>query len=146
MNSTTFLNAGPEIAAAGVATARSARFEATRWFLVGCAAMVFLELPCWGAGVELRPGTVVEFASLEEGRRILAGRDIQGFSQFDRCVRMRTSNAVTQLEFLAFMTNQVVAWSASEITKVTGALSWVGTQTRDLNLALPSRFCLAGNS
>lgn len=107
---------------------------------------LLLLLPmCCNAAIELKPGSVVEFASVEEGRRILSEREtgfIQALSQFDRCVRMRTSRLVTEAEFVTHLTNQVRAWSAAEQTKVTGVLNWFANQIRGLQVSFPAQFYL----
>src|SRR5512139_1001532 len=89
-------------------------------FLLTMAAAFLGRAQLWSAGVEVRPGTIAEFASAEEGRQILAERDtgfIQSMSQFDRCVRMRTARLVSEGEFVTYLTNQVRAWTSAEQTK-----------------------------
>jgi len=98
-----------------------------------------------GAGIEIRPGTIAEFASAEEGRQILAEREtgfIQSMSQFDRRVRMRTARTVSEGEFVTYLTNQVRAWTSTEQMKVTAALNQIRAQLQDLNVPMPSQFFL----
>ena len=113
--------------------------------LSGAALVIGLSLLPAQAAVELRPGMTVEFATLAQAQQILAERITPFFermSQFDRCVRMQTSRAVTETELIAFVTNQARAWSASEKAKVTAALNWFAAQTRELNLVFPAEFLL----
>jgi len=70
-----------------------------------------------GLEIPLHKQTVVRFASLEEGRRILGTADnwIKSLSPFDRKVRMKQDEEVSEEEFLSFATSHVVEWSQHEI-------------------------------
>ena len=93
-----------------------------------------------GANVPIRPGTVVEFASVAEGQAILGARDafIQTLTPLDRSMRMKTNGRVSESQFMAFVTNQVRAWTASEQTKITTNLNTISGLMADLNVSFPS--------
>jgi len=93
------------------------------------------------AGIPLQPGTTLEFASVEEGRNVLGAR-AQGMSQFERCVRMETTAPVTEAEFVTFVQNQVLAWSAADQVNVSNAVSLIQAGFNELHPALPARVLL----
>ncbi len=116
--------------------------------LLEIGAVISMPIRGFGTGVELRPGTTVECATVEEARSILGQPDafIQAMSQFDRCVRMKTSRLVTEAELLKYLTNQARAWSSSEQTKVSNILNSIRNKLTSLNLPLPQRIPLLKTS
>jgi hypothetical protein len=116
----------------------------TTWQWIGMVSLILLPNICSSTGVELRPGTIVDFASVEEGRAVLGSRDafIQAMSPFDRCVRMKTSRLVTEAELLTYITNQVRAWSGSEQSKLTNILASIRSKLAHFNLPFPDRILL----
>lgn len=119
----------------------SAAYRVRRMFGFLCAMAVIL--PEWEttrAGVELQPGTMIEFATLEQGRTVLGARDdfTQVMSQFDRCVRMKTSKEATEAQYLSYIQDQVLSWSVREQTTLSNVVGSIRLPLSDLNLALPS--------
>ena len=57
------------------------------------------------AGVNLREGCTVRFASVRKGAEILGRKDdfIQRLSPFDRAARMKTDRSISGGEFLKFV-------------------------------------------
>jgi hypothetical protein len=110
-----------------------------------CAAVAMLPtLDTAGAGFEIRPGVVAEFATVRQGRAILGTRDsfIRTLSPFDRAVRMQTNAAVTEAQFVRYIQSQVLPWSAADIAAVTNVLGTFAARTRDWNLVFPGKFFL----
>jgi formylglycine-generating enzyme required for sulfatase activity len=109
---------------------------------IGMLCAMVAILPACGiarAGVVLQPGTTIEFATFQQGRAVLGTRDdfIQMMSQFDRCVRMKTSAAVTEAQFLAYIQSQVVAWSAADQVLLSNIVVALRPLLTNLNLSLP---------
>ena len=78
--------------------------------------------------LELKAGSVVRFASVEEGRRILGTRDdfVASLSAFDRSARLRTGRDVNTEKYLKFVSAQVLAWEDAEIQKLRSVLESIG--------------------
>ena len=82
-----------------------------------------------------------EFASVEQGREILARRDefVSRMSPFDRAARMKTDQNVTEKAYLDFVGANVLPWSPDEREKVVTALQRVLPVLAGLHLTLPDR-------
>jgi len=96
------------------------------------------------AGIPLQPGTTIEFSTVAEGRSVLGARDefIQAMSQLDRCLRMKTTTQVTEAQFLSFVQNQVLTWSAADQVKLSNVICSVQSSFSELQPALPGRVLL----
>jgi len=83
--------------------------------------------------------TAVEFATVEEGTRILGTADdfSQRMSPFDRSLRMRKAGSFSEQEFLAYAGSNVMAWSDAEREGVTAAFRNIQPQLEALSLKLP---------
>jgi hypothetical protein len=105
---------------------------------------MFPVLGAAGASFEIRPGVVAEFATVRQGRAILGTRDsyIQAMSPFDRAVRLQTNGVVTEAQFLRYVKQQVLPWSAADIAAVINVLGQFAARTRDWNLVFPRKFYL----
>ena len=66
--------------------------------------------------IPLAPGATLRFATVGEGRAVLAASDqyTQAMSPFDRAVRMRTRQPTTERQYLDFVAGHVRPWSAAE--------------------------------
>jgi len=78
----------------------------------------------------------VSFATAEEGEQQLASVDdfVSRLSPFDRSARMKTSQAVSQEEFVTFMRAQALDWPEESKVKVHEALKLLETGFAQLNL------------
>lgn len=83
--------------------------------------------------------TAVEFATVEEGTRILSTSDdfSQQMSPFDRSLRMRKDSSSTEEEFLTYAGSNVMAWSEPEKEGVTAAFLNIQAQLEVFPLTLP---------
>ena len=82
----------------------------------------------------LNQQAIVRFASLEEGRRLMAtaGDWVKALSPFDRKLRMEQNEEVSEEAFLAFVASQVAEWSQDEIDDAIQSLDIV---RQELNLS-----------
>ncbi len=101
-------------------------------------------LLCFGAAVVLGVSGLaasirIEFASLEEGQRILGTRDgfIQRLSPFDRASRLKTDREVSESEFLRFVSSKVLCWETEDKIKVRAALDRIQPALAELALNWP---------
>jgi hypothetical protein len=87
-------------------------------------AIFLLSFLCIAFAPSLRAQHSVIFASIEDGRRILATRDsfIEAMSPFDRAARMRTDRDVPEAQFLAYVQKAVLKWDSAEASAVQSAL------------------------
>ena len=76
------------------------------------------------ADVRVDENTLMIFASLEEGKRLLTEQDefIDQMSPFDRGVRMKTARDVSKTEFLEFVGRNVLQWEDHEKKALESAL------------------------
>ena len=95
--------------------------------------------PCTNAGVNLREGCAVRFASVHEGAEILGYNDdfIQRLSAFDRAARMKTDRSISEDEFLKFVDGNVLTWNESEKAKIEAAIASIRRALDALPLSLP---------
>lgn len=104
-------------------------------------ALIFaLSFTAWAnAGVNLREGCAVRFASVREGAEILGRKDdfIQRLSAFDRAARMKTDRLVSEDEFLKFVEGNVSTWNESEKAKIEAAIAGIRPALDALPLSLP---------
>ena len=103
-------------------------------------ALIFaLSFTAWAnAGVNLREGCAVRFASVREGAEILGRKDdfIQRLSAFDRAARMKTDRLVSEDEFLKFVEGNVSTWNESEKAKIEAAIAGIRPALDALPLSL----------
>lgn len=111
--------------------------------------IVALSFNAWGQELRITSATVVRFASLEEGRRVLGARDefIMAMSAYDRAARMGIArDNVSEEEFLKFSASCTLPWTAAEISSVSLALEALKPAARELKLDLPERILLVKSS
>jgi WD40 repeat protein len=96
-------------------------------------------LPGYGVDVPLHPGTVVRFASLEEGQQILGSVDdyVRNMSPFERQAILKSQNPVTEEGFLLFASKQVAEWDEEQISDATVKIKRVASMLEKLDLNLP---------
>jgi hypothetical protein len=87
----------------------------------------------------LSGGTMVRFASLEEGQKLLASRDefALTLSRFDRQVRRQTADDVSLDDWLAFNAKHSKTWTEPEVQRVTDALDDLRPRLARYKLQLP---------
>jgi hypothetical protein len=104
-------------------------------------ALIFaLSFTAWAnAGVDVREGCAVRFASVREGAEILGRKDdfIQRLSAFDRAARVKTDRLISEDEFLKFVEGNVLAWNESEKAKIEAAIAGIRPALDALPLSLP---------
>jgi hypothetical protein len=95
----------------------------TRFAWIGLL-LIFSPAPEATADVPLGSDSIVVFAPVEQGRELLGRRDdyVRGLSPFDRAARMKTDRVVGEEEFLAYVTEQVAAWTAEEQARIEHAV------------------------
>ncbi len=76
------------------------------------------------AQTRLSGGTIVTFATADEGRKILTTRDdfIRALSPFDRAARMKTDADVSEEAFLEFVGQNVLDWTDADKASLAPAL------------------------
>ena len=91
------------------------------------------------SSVELQMGTRIVFADVNEAKKILATRDeyIQSLTPFDRSLRLKTEKAVSEEEFLKYISGQAMEWSESEKERLKGTIESVVNKTERFELNLP---------
>lgn len=84
------------------------------------------------------------FATLEQGRKMLAVRDdyIGEMSPFDRSCRMRTNAEVTEKQFLAFVSDNVLAWDENDRELLRPVLAVIESKLKGFAPFLPERIYL----
>ena len=81
----------------------------------------------------------VRFATVKEAQRILTDRDdfVRSMSPFDRAARLKTDKDVSETEYLAFVSNEVLEWSDAERRKITAAFQVLATRFQAFGLPFP---------
>ena len=115
--------------------------------LVALASLV-LSHHALALSVNLNPATSLRFASLDEGRRALAQADefSAALSPFDRSVRRRSADAITEAQFLDFASNQVLPWTAADASVLRDVLQQVGARFYAKRLRFPSLILMVKTS
>jgi hypothetical protein len=98
----------------------------------GGGQSVALDLP-------LTEGTVIRFADVRQGIEVVTRRDdyIRQMSPFDRQVRPRTDRAVSEPEFLSFVSRHVQPWTAEGIETLTPLVQALRKKLDPWKLKLP---------
>ena len=96
------------------------------------------------ADVNLRPGSVVRFASASEAAEILGHKDefIERLSSFDRAARMKTDRSVSEEEFLKFVKGNALTWNETEKAKIEQAVAAIRAALAKLPFSLPKSISL----
>lgn len=116
-----------------------------RTFPSGLAAILlfFAVLPA-AAQVRIGDATVVEFASVAEARAVLGSVDdyVLRMGAFDRMLRLKTREPVTQHQFLEHAVDNVLPWNVNEKLRLEGLVADLSARMRELNAPLPARVVL----
>jgi hypothetical protein len=93
------------------------------------------------AQIKLGDDTIVSFATIDEGKKILTAQDdfVRRMSPFDRAARMRTDREVSEKEYLGFVGKNVLAWSDAQKQKITSALQSIRAKLEDMSLPFPTK-------
>ncbi|MEN6451875.1 MAG: hypothetical protein ABFC96_15400 [Thermoguttaceae bacterium] len=93
------------------------------------------------AEVKLDDKTVVSFASVDQGKKVLASRDdfVRRLSPFDRASRLKTDEDVSEEAYLKFVANNVLEWNESERSLLSAAVSDISPQLKQLALPWPEK-------
>ena len=89
--------------------------------------------------LELQSGTVVRFLNAEEARALLGATDpwVDGFSPFDRQLRMGSPEPVSKAQFLEFSAANALAWDDHGRELMTEVVAKTKSRLEALNLVLP---------
>jgi len=98
--------------------------------------------------IRLSTNTVITFASVEGGKKILTSRDdfVSALSPFDRASRMKTDQEVSEGDYLGFVGQSVMPWATEETNKITGIFRSLGKTLAAWNLPFPSTILLIKTS
>jgi hypothetical protein len=115
--------------------------------LAALGAVVVIPL-CFAADVPFGTNTIVQFASLDEGRKILMTKDefVRALSPFDRSARMKVDRPLTEDEYLGFVGNNVAEWTAEERQAVEAALKEIHLRLREWPLGFPEKIHMVKTS
>lgn len=110
----------------------------------GLAAAVLLAAAPAAAQLRIGAATAVDFATVAEGRMVLGGVDdyVLRMGAFDRMLRLKTGETVTQQRFLEHAQDNVLPWNATEKLRLEALVADLGERMRDLNPPLPARVLL----
>jgi len=112
--------------------------------VLGLAAALLLAVVPTLAQTRIGETAVVEFASPEEARTILGRVDdyVSRMGRFDRMLRLKTGDDVTQRQFLEFVTDNVLPWNAAERARVAALVATLALRLQELQAPLPARVLL----
>ena len=120
-----------------------ARLWANAWLLV-------LVLVCAPAQAQFTGfnGSVVRFANVDEGRKVLAADDewIAATSEFQRSATMNVAPPIAREDFLAFQASVVRGWNAAGETRWRAALEALAPAFNELGLRLPAEVLLVNTT
>ena len=91
------------------------------------------------ANTKLNDRTVVVFATVEQGKKILGQRDdfVARMSPFDRSARMKTDKAVSEKEYLSFVNRNILPWDKHEVARLRTLLKGINRRLSRLSLSFP---------
>jgi hypothetical protein len=95
---------------------------------------------CGAADVQLGNNSIIHFASVSEGRKVLTTKDefVRHLSPFDRSARMKVDRPVPEDEFLTFVGKNVSEWTTSERQSVGESLKQIQTLLQNFSLSFPA--------
>lgn len=107
--------------------------------LLAPVAVLIVCPPSEAVEVPLHGDSVLRFANVEEGIRALTARDrfIASLSPFDRQVRVKSDEEVSEEDLLSYIEKQVVAWGDDEVEKLSPIVAAVRKKLRPFKLDLP---------
>jgi hypothetical protein len=109
--------------------------------LVALAAVLLLAPAAMPAQTTLGEGVTLSFASVAEGKRVLASRDdfVQRMSPFDRAARLKTDKDVSERQYLEFVGENVLPWNDVEKRKIGFAVQSVQEKLAEMALPFPEK-------
>ena len=92
--------------------------------------------------------SLVEFASVKQGRKILGRVDdyVSRMGLFDRMLRLKTARAVSEREFLDFAMDNVLPWTEDEKAHVGAIVASLAGELEKLDAPFPARVLLVKTS
>ena len=101
-----------------------------------CALLVALS-SAWATPAR---ATTFEFATVEQGRAIIAARDeyIQRLSPLERALKAKSEEPVSEENFLKLLTGAVQPWPETDRAAVEAALESIRPKVAELSLPLPN--------
>jgi hypothetical protein len=108
--------------------------------LLICLGVALVSPICGAADVRIGSNSIIHFASVNEGQKILTVRDefVRHLSPFDRSSRLKTDKPVSEGEYLAFVGKNVVEWTTEETQGVEAALNKLQPLLQEWRLAFPA--------
>jgi len=96
------------------------------------------------SAVPLGPGSVLAFATEEEGAALLGAEDdyTRRTSPFDRQSRLRAAGPVSDAEHRAFAARSVLPWTDGEREAIAAAAAGLDTRFAEIGVPLPPRVVL----
>ncbi len=96
------------------------------------------------AQTRISPYSVIEFASVEQGRTILGAVDdyVSRMTSFDRMLRLKSTRAVSEREFLDFSMDSVLPWTLAERSRIDAVVAPLAGELRKLDVSFPARVLL----
>lgn len=118
--------------------------SALRSAVLACIALLGLTNSSSAQTVELRPGTVVRFATVDEGGMALRAQDefVERLSPFDRSARTKTEGSVTTASYLDFVAAQLREWADAERQRVTDLIASLKSRMEWVKAPLPAEILL----
>lgn len=115
-----------------------------RAFSSGLAAILYFAAVPAAAQVRIADATDVEFAAVAEARAVLGRVDdyVARMGSFDRMLRLKTAEPVTQQRFLDHVADNVLPWNAIEKRRLEALVADLAARMRYLNPPLPARVLL----
>lgn len=109
--------------------------------------LVLLEAFHWSAlsqEIELQPGTVLHFATVEEGQQILGRSDAytRAMTPLDRSLQMKANQSFSESEFLEYAAAAVLPWEDADIVTLTNSVAEFRERLAAFALPLPARINL----
>jgi formylglycine-generating enzyme required for sulfatase activity len=98
--------------------------------------------------IELQPGTVFHFATVEEGRQILGRSDpyTRAMTPLDRSLQMKANETFSESEFLTYSAGQVLPWDESEIATLSNSIAQFQVRLAAFALPFPEQINLIKTS
>lgn len=93
-------------------------------------------------------GSIVDFATVDQAKKILSARDdyILRQSPFDRAVRMKTDKPIEQKEYLKFLADCALPWTDMEKQKIEPVVEDLREPLEKLSLPFPKKILLIKTS
>jgi hypothetical protein len=116
---------------------------------LGIGLLVLLLVPpIFAEEIKLGTNTVVLFASVEAGRKILTSHDdfVSALSPFDRAARVKTDQTVSEENYLKFVGQNVMPWLPDETNKITDIFQALEGKLAVWHLPFPSTILLIKTS